>query len=175
MPGRDVDQCFCASSSMGRRKKLAPLREIFAKAKSSEGYAGLGKRAPAEGPAVASARDNNQAASEKSKKRKSAAVDDDEIDWEKVEAEQNAADSSDSSSNEDEDSDGDDDGIRLDGSMEHEVEDYTFEFNDMREDYAEGICTMLRKFIANPTEAYALATTITSQSKAFLLSDKHYF
>eukprot|EP01032_Pedospumella_encystans_P010243 gene10243-11992_t len=44
------------------------------------------------------------------------------------------------------------------------MEDYTFEFNDMREEYSEGICTMLRKFIANPTEAYNLATVITAQT-----------
>lgn len=66
------------------------------------------------------------------------------------------------------DSESDNDDIDLEGNLEDGIlENYTFEFNDMKEDYAEGICMMLKNhsFIANPTEAYQLAILITSQSK----------
>jgi hypothetical protein len=42
-------------------------------------------------------------------------------------------------------------------------EEFTFEFNDMKEDYAEGICTLLKSLFANPTSAWAAASTITAQ------------
>ena len=104
--------------------------------------------------------------SAKSNKKKNANA----VDWKSLEKQQEEeASGSEDGSDDDEDSDDEGSeeggGISLDGNLEHVVEDYTFEFNDMREEYSEGICTMLRKFIANPTEAYNLATVITAQSK----------
>ena len=57
------------------------------------------------------------------------------------------------------------DGIPLGKTVEHISEQYTFEFNDMRESFTEGVCTLLRsKFIPNPTTAYHVACDITSQT-----------
>lgn len=136
---------------MGR--KLAPLRKIFAKA--------AGQSAESTG----SKRSGDVAEQKGGKKSKKVDNDDDDVDWEKLEKEQNDEASGNESGDDDEEESEDGDGIQLDGNLEHVVEDYTFEFNDMREEYSEGICTMLRKFMANPTEAYNLATTVTSQSK----------
>lgn len=68
-------------------------------------------------------------------------------------------------SSDDYEGDDDDDEIKLEGSIEHVTEKYTFEFNDMREEYTEGICVLLRSLIQNPTKAYDLARTISSQCK----------
>lgn len=145
-------------------KKLQPLRKVLAQDKhssassASSGYSSLGKRQNA-----VSEQDSKTA---KSAKKKSSGA----VDWKSLEKQQeeNASESEDGS-DDDESDDGSEEGggISLDGNLEHVVEDYTFEFNDMREEYSEGICTMLRKFIANPTEAYNLATVITAQSKYF--------
>ena len=142
---------------MGR--KLAPLRKILGKSNndtSSGDASKLGKRTT--GPQTGS--------NIKGKKSKKVEEEDD-VDWEKVEAEAEQHGDNESASDSDDDEDGseDGDGIRLDGNLEHVVEDFTFEFNDMRDDYSEGICTMLRKLISNPTDAYSLATVVTSQSK----------
>jgi hypothetical protein len=66
----------------------------------------------------------------------------------------------------DEDEDDEDDGeIRLAGTVEHISEEFTFEFNDMRDDFANGVCTLLqRSLVVNPTEAWGLASTISAQS-----------
>lgn len=146
-------------------KKLQSLRKIYAQDKhssgsapASSGYSALGKRQSA-----VSESDDGKAA--KSNKKKNANA----VDWKSLEKQQEeeASGSEDGSEDEDSDDEGSEEGggISLDGNLEHVVEDYTFEFNDMREEYSEGICTMLRKFIANPTEAYNLATVITAQSK----------
>ena len=74
-----------------------------------------------------------------------------------------------SDTNDDDDGDDDDDDeIRLEGIIEHITEKYTFEFNDMREEYTEGICVLLRSLVQNPTKAYELAKTITLQSMSLL-------
>jgi hypothetical protein len=140
-------------------KKLAPLRKIFAKGGESgaSGDSSLGKRDQTTDSSAKSA-----ATKEKAKRAKT--DDGDDVDWEKLEAEQDAEGASSGSDDEDDEESEDGDGIRLDGNLEHVVEDYTFEFNDMKDEYSEGICTMLRKFIANPTEAYSLATVVTAQS-----------
>lgn len=93
--------------------------------------------------------------------------------WEKIEQQQSnltepksgrcGKDESDSD-DDDGDEDEEDDEIKLEGSIEHITEKYTFEFNDMREEYTEGICVLLRSLMQNPTKAYELAKTITSQS-----------
>jgi hypothetical protein len=102
---------------------------------------------------------------------------DSDLDWEMIERAQNVQnkknhtvtmiDEEDDDEVDDDDDDDDDDRIELDGNIEQSMEDYTFEFNDMKDIYAEGICTMLRtrSFVANPTEAYHLAKLIVSQSK----------
>jgi len=44
-------------------------------------------------------------------------------------------------------------------------EQYTFEFNDMKSDYTESICSMLKiSLVVNPSAAYVLANSITDQS-----------
>lgn len=94
-----------------------------------------------------------------------------DIEWERIEQRQSKTDGKagchdqhDSSSSDDNDDDGGDDEINLDGSIVHVTEKYTFEFNDMREEYTEGICVLLRSLFQNPTEAYEFAKTISSQS-----------
>jgi len=73
--------------------------------------------------------------------------------------EESSSDSSDSGSEEDEG------GIPLGTIVEHEQEEYTFEFNDMRESFTEGVTTLLKtKFLANPTSAYHVACNVTAQS-----------
>jgi hypothetical protein len=89
--------------------------------------------------------------------------------WEKIEQHQSktnkvmtSEDYNDDSS--DGDDDDDDDEIKLEGSIEHVTEKFTFEFNDMREEYTEGICVLLRTLVQNPTKAYELAKSISAQS-----------
>jgi len=101
----------------------------------------------------------------KSKSSKSsAAEDDDEVDWEALEKQQSGQDGDEEDEGDDEDEDSDSGGIRLDSNIEHVMEEFTFEFNDMREEYAEGVCMMLRKMVVNPTDAYSLASLITQQN-----------
>ena len=92
---------------------------------------------------------------------------DEEDEWEGIEAEQAALDDDEdsSSSNNSSDESSDDGEIKLHGSIESISDEYTFEFNDMRDDFAEGVCTLLRSIVANPTEAYELACAIVAQSK----------
>ena len=108
--------------------------------------------------------------SDKSTKRLAEISEEDE--WEKIELHQSKSvvskemneDAGDSS--DDYDDDDDDDEIKLEGSIEHDTEKYTFEFNDMREEYTEGICVLLRSLVQNPTKAYDLARTISSQCES---------
>jgi len=73
-------------------------------------------------------------------------------------------DDDDDDKDDDSDEDESEDDIKLHGEGGKKTDDFTFEFNDMRETYSEGICTLLnRKMISNPSSAYALATAITSQ------------
>jgi hypothetical protein len=92
--------------------------------------------------------------------------------WEKIEFHQsksvvgkNMNEDAGNSSDDEDDDDDDEDEIKLEGNIEHDTEKYTFEFNDMREEYTEGICVLLRSLIQNPTKAYDLARTISSQCK----------
>ena len=99
-------------------------------------------------------------------------TDDNENDeWEKIEQHQSKSakvavseDYEDNSSDGDDDDGDDDDEIKLEGSIEHVTEKFTFEFNDMREEYTEGICVLLRTLVQNPTKAYELAKSISAQS-----------
>jgi hypothetical protein len=88
----------------------------------------------------------------------------------KIEIDDARADENDTAedSDDDEESEGNND-IRLDGNIEHQTEEYTFEFNDMKDEYAEGICTMLKKMVQNPTRAYEVASLISSQCEYFIL------
>ena len=91
--------------------------------------------------------------------------DDDET-WERIEAADAERDGdNDDDEKEDDDEDEDDGAIMLQGAVEHISEEYTFEFNDMRDEFANGICTLLRSLVINPTDAYTLATAISAQSK----------
>lgn len=63
------------------------------------------------------------------------------------------------SGSEDEEGKGD---IRLDDVVEHDSMQMTFEFNDMREVYSEGVTTLLRWFLPSH-EAYELACVICNQ------------
>lgn len=138
------------------------LRKLFAQKAAGAGSdrSSLGKRQSAQPTAEPSKKDHK-----KGNKKGKSSDDSEEVDWELLEKQQQEDSKGDSSDDEDSEGSEEGDGIRLDGSLEHEIEDYTFEFNDMRAEYAEGITTMLRKFISNPTEAYNLATVVTSQSK----------
>ena len=65
------------------------------------------------------------------------------------------------------DSDSDDDGeIKLGEMVTHKCEDFTFEFNDMKASFAEGICTLLGggRYLMNGTKAYTIAEVIAAQS-----------
>jgi hypothetical protein len=59
-----------------------------------------------------------------------------------------------------EDDGSDEDGLRLD--VQHDSIEVTFEFNDMREENAEGITTLLRWFLPSH-EAYEMASVICKQ------------
>ena len=100
--------------------------------------------------------------------------DDERDEWEEIELRQSNSIKTEKGGESESDSDHDDDRddadeIRLEGSIEHITEKYTFEFNDMREEYTEGICVLLRSLIQNPTKAYELAKTITLQSMSLLI------
>eukprot|EP01038_Epipyxis_sp_PR26KG_P011686 gene11686-15648_t len=94
-------------------------------------------------------------------------IDDEDDEWKRIEDENNN-DNNHSDKSDDHTSDSDDDSanqINIEGSIEHmTTEDYTFEFNDMRDTYCEGITVLLRDFIINPTYAYQLAHVITNQT-----------
>lgn len=112
--------------------------------------------------------------SEKSAKKFAEISEHDE--WEKIELHQSKSIvgkdlNEDAGNSSEEDDDDDDDEIKLEGSIEHVTEKYTFEFNDMREEYTEGICVLLRSLIQNPTKAYDLARTVSSQCKFARLGD----
>lgn len=104
------------------------------------------------------------------KKNSVESTDDNENDeWEKIEQHQSKPNKVMTSEDYNDDrSDGDDndddDEIKLEGSIEHVTEKFTFEFNDMREEYTEGICVLLRTLVQNPTKAYELAKSISAQS-----------
>jgi hypothetical protein len=96
-------------------------------------------------------------------------VNTDEDDWEAIEQQQGIK-SDDDDSDEDDDENDDEDEIRIEGAIQHVTEKYTFEFNDMREEYTEGICVLLRSLVQNPTKAYELAQSISAQSEESLCS-----
>lgn len=149
---------FKCCLTMGK-KSIAQLREAAMAAKSaSNKYGSLGKRKSAEASSSAKpVKAGKKSASSSSSKE---TEDDDEDDeWSKIEKEANSED------DDEEDSDDDsEDEIKLDAKPEEISEDFTFEFNDMKEAYAEGICTLMKKYILNPSEAYSVAEIITNQS-----------
>lgn len=103
---------------------------------------------------------------EKRKNKSPSGPDDDEA-WAKIEAADTAAgvgaESNSGSSGDEESEDGGGE-IRLQGAVEHISEEFTFEFNDMRDEFANGICTLLRSLVMNPTHAYTLASAISAQT-----------
>ena len=99
---------------------------------------------------------------EKRKGGSPSGLDDDEA-WAKIEAADAAAGvGAESESGDEESEDGGE--IRLQGAVEHISEEFTFEFNDMRDEFANGICTLLRSLVMNPTDAYTLASAISAQT-----------
>jgi hypothetical protein len=87
--------------------------------------------------------------------------------WERIEKGSNYANGENSSDDDDDDDESDDD-IKLEGQGDIEINDefkYTFEFNDMKNEYTESVTTLLRGFICNPTSAYEVASMITSQDE----------
>ena len=161
-------------------KKRKPLR---AREPSDNGAGRRSKSAKIENIKADAAQDKIGVASSKDKKAsKKAALIAETDEWELIENQQSASDGAnigsmdkeqDRSHNDDDEDDDDDDEddddddedeIKLEGSIEHVTEKYTFEFNDMREEYTEGVCVLLRSFVQNPTKAYELAKAITSQS-----------
>lgn len=82
--------------------------------------------------------------------------------WEKIEKEQETQ----GDSEESEDDEGGED-ISLIGNVMDE-EEFTFVFNDMKEDYTEGICVILKTLFPNPTDAYSVACSVTAQSNFVL-------
>ena len=135
-----------------------------------------GKRSGGASSSSSSSSSNKKAKVSKPASKPNAAKkqeEDDEAYWAAMEeaAANNSGDSDDeeggSSDDDDSDSESSDDGeIKLnDELVTHNSEDYTFEFNDMKELYSEGICTLLsNRYLANGTKAYSLAETITAQS-----------
>jgi len=87
--------------------------------------------------------------------------DDDDDDEDDDKAKKGDDDEDDDDDNDDEDDDEDED-IALEGQL-HVTEQITFEFNDPKEEYAESITVLLKKFIQNPSKAYALASRIATQ------------
>lgn len=71
------------------------------------------------------------------------------------------------SSGDDGSDDGDSGKINLSNNNKQKItkEQYTFEFNDMKPDYTESICSMLKiSLVVNPSAAFVLATSITEQT-----------
>ena len=91
---------------------------------------------------------------------------DSEAEWEKVERDGNIeVDESDDDIDSDSDSDGE---INLEGDKRIQDESkYTFEFNDLKEDYTESITTLFKGKFCNGTMAYEAACTISAQGKIF--------
>lgn len=88
----------------------------------------------------------------------------DSDEWDEIERKANEGSSKNNDSSDDSDDEDDsEDEIKLEGKVEQVSEDYTFEFNDMRDEYTTGIRTLLRSVISNPTEAYSLADRISAQ------------
>ena len=89
--------------------------------------------------------------------------DDEQDEWARIEKDNEAEDSDDDSEDSDENSDDD---IKIEGDMMKDDEfKYTFEFNDMKEEYTESVTTLMKGFITNPTFAYEVASMITSQGE----------
>jgi len=96
---------------------------------------------------------------------------DDDDEWAKIEARDAAAAAPSDSDDDDESAssngsgnDDEDEDIKLQGAVEHISQEFTFEFNDMRDDFANGICTLLRSLVVNPTDAYTLSCAISAQT-----------
>lgn len=114
-------------------------------------------------------------------KSNSSEVDNEEDEWAEIERQQEKGkksiqqgeDESDDDDEDDDDDDSDEDDIKLHGESGNKTDDFTFEFNDMRESYSEGICTLLsRNLISNPTSAYTLASSITAQGMFRAISSR---
>ena len=157
---------------MGERKRK-PLR---AREMAENGVGRKSKNAKVEDDkAEATEKESCIASSKNGKMNKKAALVAESDEWELIENQQSVSsgteeaalsneDDGSDDDDEDDDDDDDEDEIKLEGSIQHVTEKYTFEFNDMRDEYTEGVCVLLRSFIQNPTKAYELAKTITSQS-----------
>ena len=141
---------------MAGEKRVAPNSQKNAK-KSKKA------RKPSKGPKVTEEKKDESAEEEE----------DEEAYWERMEKSaaagtdgenENGGDLEEDS--DDSGSDSDDDGeIKLSDMVTHKSEDFTFEFNDMKESFGEGICTLLQsRYLVNGTKAYSIAEVIAAQS-----------
>lgn len=150
------------------KKRLPPLRKLV---KSASGISPV-KEGKGAAKAIASVADKT-AGSPKDKAVDGWDAEDDET-WERIEAadaqaghdEDDEGDDDDDDSDNDSDGDSDDGAIMLQGAVEHISEEFTFEFCDMRDEFDNGICTLLRSLVINPTDAYTLASAISAQSES---------
>ena len=136
---------------MGKRK-LQPLRKHPIQPSAN------GTSSSSEGSMKKSQKSKEQ---ESSSSKRGGDAESDE--WERIEK-----DNDDTNSDSDDDGDDDDesDDINLEGDIVMNDEfKYTFEFNDMKDEYTESVTTLLRGYISNPTNAYEVATMITSQDE----------
>jgi hypothetical protein len=81
-------------------------------------------------------------------------------------------DDDDSDDSDDDDDDDDDDDMSSDDDSQPGL-DVTFEFNDMKEEYAEGITTMMRNMIAQSHLAYEVASKVASQAVGTAVVAEH--
>ncbi len=155
-------------SSKSRKRKLAPLRKKLKVERSSKlqnlSRKGLridtndGENLDEDEEAYWERIEKDAEKKGRSSPNNKAPRNEDEEEEDSGDIEDEIGDSSDSSGS-------DDEGINLTDKVEHISEQFTFEFNDMRPAFTEGICTLLKaKFIANPTEAYEIACKITAQT-----------
>lgn len=62
-----------------------------------------------------------------------------------------------------------DDDIDLGGTIEEKIENFTFDFKDMHDDYVSSMRTLLMKHIVNPTKALNVALAMAEQGLLFFL------
>ena len=69
------------------------------------------------------------------------------------------------------DDDEEDDDLDLTKQQEGTMEEFTFEFNDMKDEYMHGVRTILNQFIVKLTESTFLSDLIVSQGIFFISLD----
>jgi hypothetical protein len=90
----------------------------------------------------------------------------DEDEWSRIEREQGMGDDNDDEGSDEDhdssDSDESEDDLKCEGAV-GTTDEFTFEFNDMKEEYVEGVTFLLKSVVANPTTAYETACEIVKQ------------